>query len=103
MAEKEKLKWNENLILITLAYLFINVAFFFHASTMNGGGSLGYVFIFPIFWLISIILIGGFAYNQKKILFEKSSKMTTILLLAFCTPIPYIILLQIFGLIFSLI
>jgi hypothetical protein len=102
MIKKEKFKWNENLIYITLTYLFINAAFFFHASTMNGGGSLVYIYIFPFFWLISIILIGIFTYSQRKILFEKRSKKTSILLLAFCTPIPYIILIQIFGIFFSL-
>jgi hypothetical protein len=45
----EKMKWNENLIYITLTYLFINAAFFFHAISMNSGGALGYVFIFPFF------------------------------------------------------
>jgi heme/copper-type cytochrome/quinol oxidase subunit 2 len=100
--EKLKLKWNENLIYTFLTYLFINGAFIFHATTLNGGSSLGYVYILPIFWLIAIIIIGIFAYSKRKILFEKNTKRTSILLIILCTPIPYIILVQIFGLIFSL-
>ena len=102
MVEKKKIKWNENLIYIFLTYLFINGAFIFHATTLNGGSSLGYIYILPIFWLIAIIIIGIFAYLKRKILFEKNTKRTSILLIILCTPIPYIILVQIFGLIFSL-
>lgn len=102
MLEKEKFKWNENLIYITLTYIFINTAFFIHASSINGGGSLGYVFIFPVFWLIYIILIGIYAYKQRELLFEKNSKKTSTLLLIFCTPIPYIVLIQIYGIFFSI-
>ena len=101
MKKKEKLKWNENLIYIFLTYLFINGAFIFHASTMTGGSSLGYIYIFPVFWLITIITVGIFAYSKRKILFEKRTKKTSILLIIFCTPIPYIILIQVFGIIFS--
>lgn len=101
LEKKERLKWNENLIYIFLIYIFINGAFIFHASTLTGGSSLGYIYILPAFWLIAIIFVGIFAYSKRKILFEQNSKKTSILLLALCTPIPYIILIQIYGIIFN--
>ena len=96
--DKRKTVWNDTLIYITIAYFFINTAFFFHMTTMNGGSSLAYVFILPIFWLLTIILVGIFAYNQRKILFDKNRKKTSIILLILCTPFPYIIIGQIIGL-----
>ncbi len=96
---KKPMKWNENFIYLTLAYFFINAAFIFHATSMNGGSSLGYIYILPVFWLIFIIGAGFFAYNKRKTLFDKKTKKSSILLLSLCTPIPYIIIVQIFGLI----
>ena len=96
--DKMKIVWNDTLIYITVAYFFINTAFFFHMTSMNGGSSLVYVIILPIFWLLTIIIVGIFAYNQRKILFEKERKKTSIILLTLCTPFPYIIIGQIIGL-----
>lgn len=93
--------WNDTLLYISIAYFFINIAFFFHMTTMNGGGSMIYVFILPIFWLTTIIGVSIFAYNQRKLLFEKSRKKISIILLILCTPFPYLILGQIIGLLFG--
>jgi hypothetical protein len=98
MVEKEKLKWNENLIYFVLIYIVINALFVLHASTLNGGSSLGYLFILPLFWLSYIIFAGIYSYNQRQILFEKKTKKTSIFLLFLCTPFPYLILVQVYFL-----
>ena len=90
---------NDTLIYITIAYFFINVASYFHMTSMNGGGGIVYVFILPIFWLVTVTGVSIFAYKKKEILFKKSRKKISILLLILCTPFPYIILGQIIGLV----
>ncbi|PCI09742.1 MAG: hypothetical protein COB73_04830 [Flavobacteriaceae bacterium] len=102
--DEEKLKavWNETLIYITVGYFFIHVAFYFIMMSMNGGSSLAFVFVLPVFWVLTIIGVGVFAYQKREALFEKKKKNRSIILLLFCTPFPFIVFGQILGLIFGL-
>jgi len=99
--DEEKLKtvWNETLIYIAVGYFLIHVAFYFIMMSMEGGSSLAFVFILPIFWIVTIIGVGIFAYQKRAAFFEKKKKIRSIILLIFCTPFPLILLGQIVGLI----
>ena len=89
---------NDTLMYITAAYFFINIASYLHMTSMNGGGSIIYIFFLPFFWLATFIGVSAFAYNKRKILFEKSRKKISIVLMICCTPFPYILLGQIIRL-----
>lgn len=97
----EKRVSNEVLLYITIAYFFINVASYFHMTTMNGGGGMIYIYILPVIWLGTIIGVSLFAFIKRKILFEKSQKKTSILLLILCTPFPYLLIGKIINLLFG--
>jgi hypothetical protein len=58
---------------------------------MNGGSSMIYIFIFPIFWILTILIACFWSYKQKDIWFRKDIKPSSIILLFFCTPIPLFI------------
>jgi hypothetical protein len=72
---------------IAVIYLLINLLFYLHASTLNGGESMGYIFIFPCFWLITIVSVLILAIKNRKIWFRKNQLVSTIIALFFCTPI----------------
>lgn len=101
--EEEKLKavWNETLIYIAVGYFLIHVAFYFIMMSMEGGSSLAFVYILPIFWIVTMIGVGIFAYQKRSALFVKKKKKRSIILLLLCTPFPLILLGQIVGLIFG--
>jgi hypothetical protein len=86
------MKWNTTLMWFTFGFIVINSLFYLHLSSMNGGSSMIYVFIFPIFWLLTIFVVGFWSYKQRYILFEKDIRTSSFILLFFCTPIPIFLL-----------
>lgn len=85
------MKWNQTLLMIVLGYTLINILFYTNMLNINGGGSLIYVLIYPVFWLITIIIISVLTYNRRKSWLSKQQKTSTIFLFIFCTPIPLLI------------
>jgi hypothetical protein len=85
------MKWNITLVSIAITYILINILFYLHSRTMEGGSSLIYVIIYPAFWLITLIVVGIWTYIKKGFLFQKDSITATLILLFFCTPLPLLI------------
>ena len=85
------MKWNLKLTLIATGFVLINILFASHASTMTGGTSLIYAIIFPIFWGLFIIAVGILTFKNRKTWFEKSKRLSTVVLLIFCTPLPLLV------------
>ena len=57
---------------------------------MNGGSSLIYALIYPFFWLLTIITVSVLTYKKRKNWLSKQQKISTIILLVFCTPLPFL-------------
>jgi hypothetical protein len=85
------MKWNITLVSIAITYILINILFYTHARTMEGGSSLIYVIIYPALWLITLIAVGIWTYIKRVSLFQKDSTAATLILLFFCTPLPLLI------------
>ncbi|MCC5916866.1 MAG: hypothetical protein JJU02_06005 [Cryomorphaceae bacterium] len=81
------MKWNLKLTWIAIGYILINILFAWHASTMTGGTSLIYAIIFPVLWGLTKIAVGIMTFKQRKVWFQKDMKISTLILLIFCTPI----------------
>ncbi|GAB2973635.1 hypothetical protein GCM10027049_04680 [Mucilaginibacter puniceus] len=82
------MKLNPIPALIALIYTVINVLFYMHATTLTGGASMGYVFIFPMFWIITALGIIVLSIRKRKSWFSKDLLLSTLVSLLFCTPIP---------------
>lgn len=85
------MKWNQTLLKIAIGYSVINILFYTHILNLNGGSSLIYVLIYPLFWLLTIIIISALTYKKRKSWLSKQLKVSTIILLVFCTPLPLLI------------
>ena len=82
------MKWNQKLTWIATGFFLVNILFAWHASTMTGGTSLIYAIIFPVFWGLTLIAVGILTFKYRKTWFEKNMRLSTIVLLIFCTPLP---------------
>ncbi|WP_282124725.1 hypothetical protein [Algibacter mikhailovii] len=81
------MKLNKTLLFIAIGFLIINVFFFKNAETLNGGRAMIYIFIFPLFWIATLITVGILAYKNRKEWFSKEMKISTIFFMILCTPI----------------
>lgn len=81
-------KWNIELTWFALGFILINFFFYLHASSMNGGGSMIYIFIFPSFWILTLLILALWGYNQRHCWFKENLRTSSFILLFFCTPIP---------------
>src|SRR5690554_6486968 len=78
---------NKSLLIVTLVYLVINFLFFKNAESLQGGKSMIYIVIFPVFWIITLIVVGILAFKNRKKWFKKDLRISTIILLILCTPL----------------
>ncbi|TXD72141.1 hypothetical protein [Aequorivita antarctica] len=78
---------NKTLTIIAIGFLIINLFFFKNAETLNGGRAMIYIFIFPLFWILTLITVGILAYKNRKEWFSNEMKVSTIILLILCTPL----------------
>jgi len=69
--------------IFAITYTTITLFFFWNIYS-DQSASMGYVFIFPWFWIIGGILLGGLFYRKKVKVKSKSDWVTLI----FATPIP---------------
>lgn len=83
------MKINRTLLSIAIAYNIINFLFWQHILTMPDATSMIYVIIFPVFWIITIIIVAILAFKNKAIWFKKNYKLSTIIGLFFCTPMLF--------------
>ncbi len=81
------MKLNKILLIITIAFLIINLFFFKNAETLNGGKAMIYIILFPLFWIATLITVGVLAYNNRKEWFSREMKFSTIIFLILCTPL----------------
>jgi|TARA_B110000027_G_C16092247_1_gene289025 hypothetical protein len=81
------MKWNKTLSIIALFFLIINFLFTKNAETLNGGRAMIYIFIFPLFWIGTLITVGVLAYKKRKKWFSSELRISTIILLALCSPL----------------
>ncbi len=85
------MRWNLPLTWIASGFIFVNLLFALHASTMTGGTSLIYsAMVFPIFWGLTLIFVSFRAYKLRRVWFSKDFIISTFILLLFCTPIPLV-------------
>jgi len=84
------MKINKTVLSIAIFYNIINFLFWLHISTMSNATSMIYIFIFPSFWIISIVVVAILAFRNKATWFQKGYKTSTIVGLFFCTPIFFL-------------
>lgn len=85
------MKLNPIPALIALIYTVINILSYKHAISLNGGGSMGYVLIFPIFWIATALLIIALSIRNRKLWFRKEFLFSTSISLLLCTPFPLLL------------
>jgi hypothetical protein len=78
-----KMKINKTILSIAIIYNLINFLFWEHIKIMNNATSMIYLLIFPIFWIISIIILIILALKNKSNWFNVNYKITTIISLFF--------------------
>jgi hypothetical protein len=83
------MKFNTNATLVAIIYNVINFLFWLRISTMPNATSMVYIFIYPCFWIITLIIVSIMGFRNKAIWFSKSYKVSTIVALFFCTPFPF--------------
>ena len=84
------MKLNITATLIAIIYNVINFLFWLHISTMPNATSMVYIFIYPCFWIITLITVVIVALRNKAAWFSKAYKVSTIIALFFCTPFPFL-------------
>lgn len=84
------MKINTTATSVAVVYNIINFLFWLHISTMPNATSMVYMFIYPCFWVITLIIMGIMGFRNKAIWFSKTYKVSTIIALFFCTPFPFI-------------
>ena len=84
-----KMKLNITATSVAVIYNVINFLFWLRISTMPNATSMVYIFIYPCFWIITLIIIGIMGFRNKTIWFLESYKVSTIVTLFFCTPFPF--------------
>jgi hypothetical protein len=75
---------------IAIAYNLINFLFWLHISTMPNATSMVYIFVYPCFWIITLIIIGTLVFKNKTIWLSSAYRASTIIALFFCTPMPFL-------------
>ena len=80
---------NRNLWAFCSLYNLITIAFIAHAVSIHDSSGLAYVFYFPVFWVVSGIVL-WMLYRAREISIKGR---TAILLVFFSTPAPVIMLL----------
>ena len=81
------MKLNKVLLCIAIGFLIINWLLFEHSTTLNGGGAMIYIFIFPLFWILTVVIVGVLGYRNRKEWFAKEMKISTIVFMILCTPL----------------
>lgn len=79
------------LIIVAVSANILTILFYSYLMTLQGeSGEAWFIGLFclPAIWITSIILAIVFSYKNRKLYFQKSVWMWTILFVAFCTPIP---------------
>jgi hypothetical protein len=81
------MKIKRELKIAIIAYYIINLIFIFHLLTLRNGTSLGYIYIFPAFWIIYLFGITFTSILKRKTWFKNEYKLGTIISIFLCTPI----------------
>ena len=81
------MKWNRTLTYFAIGFLLINFFFSKNIETLHGGRAMIYIFIYPIFWVLTLITVGILTYKNRKKWLSKEMKISTGILLIFCSPI----------------
>lgn len=58
-----------------------------HALTLKGGMSIIYLFIYPAFWVITLVVVAIFCIRNRKRWFQRDMLLSTLIAMFFCTPI----------------
>jgi len=84
------MRFNITLTSVAVVYNLINFLFGLHISNMASAASMIYVFVYPCFWIITIVAISIMAFKNRRTWFNKTFKVSTITALFLCTPISFI-------------
>jgi|GEM_PF-4862524 len=84
------MKLNITATIIAIVYNLINFLFWLHISTMPNATSMVYIFIYPCFWVITLIIMTTLGVRNKTVWFSRTYKVSTIIALLFCTPMPFL-------------
>ena len=85
------MKLNITGTLVAIVYNVINFLFWQHISIMPNATSMVYIFIYPCFWIITLIIVAILGFRNKAIWFSKAFRVSTIIALFFCTPVPFLL------------
>jgi len=83
------MKINKTVLSIAIVYNVINFMFWQYIKTTTGASSMIFIFIFPVFWIISILVVTILAFKNKATWFQKGYKASTIVGILVCTPILF--------------
>jgi hypothetical protein len=86
-----KMKWNKTLTYFAIGFLLINLLFSENMETLNGGKAMIYIFIYPLFWILTLIIVGVLTYKNRKKWLNKEMKISTTILLICCSPLSIMI------------
>lgn len=84
------MKINRKLLLIAVVYNSINFLFWLHISNMSNATSMIYMFIFPCFWIVTIVFAIIFSLKNNAICCQSEYKVSTMISLFFCTPVLFL-------------
>ena len=84
---KPALRFNKTLSIIAVAYLLINGLFDLYAIFLKGGTSFIYVFIYPAFWIVTLIAVAALCIRNRNAWFARKMLLSTIIAIICCTPL----------------
>lgn len=90
------MKIKRPLILFIIFFYLINLIFVLHAMSLTGGTSLGYVFIFPAFWIIYLLIVLITSLIKRKVWLSSPYRLGTIFSIILCSPVLLFVLFALF-------
>jgi hypothetical protein len=86
------MKLNKTLFVLALIYNGINFGLMKILTSMNGGSSMIFLLIYPLFWILSLVIVGVLTSKLRRLWFNKSYKLSTNVLLVFCSPLVFLVI-----------
>lgn len=86
------MKINLTALLLAIAYNVINYLFWLHISSLPNATSMIYLFIYPSYWILSLIAVVVLAIKKRRVWFSNHYKISTVIALLFCTPLPFFLI-----------
>ena len=85
------MKINKTIIIIAIIYNVVNFLMWQHIKTMPNATSMGYLIVYPYFWILVLAFAILITFKNRKKWFQRNLIISTTLGLFFCTPLPFIL------------